>query len=467
MTDRPVTVLAVDDQPANLRLLDAVLTPRGYRVVPAASGQEALDLLEDLDVDLVLLDVVMPGLDGHEVCRRIRARRTNGVPAGRDDHGQRRPAAARRPGVRGRRLHHQAVRPGRAARAGRLPGPAQALPRHDRARRPPSWRPWNTELERRVAAGVAELERTNRLRHFLSPQLAEVVVGDQALLGSHRREIVVVFFDFHGFTDVRRDQRARRGDGGAARLPRRRGHARARAREAPSSASPATGSWSSSTTRSPATTRPSGRCGCPSTSVARSRRLAEGWRRHGHDLTHRTGIAHGLRHAGPDRLPRPLRLRRHRQRHQPRVPAVQRRRATGRCASPTGCWPRSSDRAEAELVGDVQPRGLLATPSASTTSASLDAQAGDAMTTYTVSRGLRAAHPLRPRRRRALRRLRPLQERMPHVWDGMRRDLGDESVVVVPSISLDAPPRPAAPSPRRWRSGRCSCCSCCDSRGCG
>ena len=44
MTD-PVTVLAVDDQPANLRLLDAVLTPRGYRVVPAASGQEALALL--------------------------------------------------------------------------------------------------------------------------------------------------------------------------------------------------------------------------------------------------------------------------------------------------------------------------------------------------------------------------------------------------------------------------------------
>ena len=50
-----------------------MLAPRGYRVVTAGSGQEALALLEDLDVDLVLLDVVMPGLDGYEVCRRIRA----------------------------------------------------------------------------------------------------------------------------------------------------------------------------------------------------------------------------------------------------------------------------------------------------------------------------------------------------------------------------------------------------------
>jgi class 3 adenylate cyclase len=59
---------------------------------------------------------------------------------------------------------------------------------------------WNSELEQRVSDGVAELERTNRLRHFLSPQLADVVVGDQTLLESHRREIVVVFCDFHGFT---------------------------------------------------------------------------------------------------------------------------------------------------------------------------------------------------------------------------------------------------------------------------
>ncbi len=69
----PVTVLAVDDQPTNLRLLDAVLTPRGHRVLTASSGAEGLALLETEDVDIVLLDIVMPGMDGHEVCRRIRS----------------------------------------------------------------------------------------------------------------------------------------------------------------------------------------------------------------------------------------------------------------------------------------------------------------------------------------------------------------------------------------------------------
>ena len=51
MSDKPVTVLAVDDEPTNLRLLDAVLTPRGYRLVPATTGYEALDLLVDLGID--------------------------------------------------------------------------------------------------------------------------------------------------------------------------------------------------------------------------------------------------------------------------------------------------------------------------------------------------------------------------------------------------------------------------------
>ena len=67
-----VTVLAVDDQPQNLRLLDAVLTPRGHRVVPASSGEEALRLLQDGGIDIVLLDIVMPGIDGHETLRRLR-----------------------------------------------------------------------------------------------------------------------------------------------------------------------------------------------------------------------------------------------------------------------------------------------------------------------------------------------------------------------------------------------------------
>jgi class 3 adenylate cyclase len=59
---------------------------------------------------------------------------------------------------------------------------------------------WNAKLESRVARQVEELERTNRLRRFLSPQLADLVVSDENLLQSHRREIVVVFTDLRNFT---------------------------------------------------------------------------------------------------------------------------------------------------------------------------------------------------------------------------------------------------------------------------
>jgi signal transduction histidine kinase len=66
-------ILVVDDIPENVRLLEAVLAPRGYQVIPATSGEEALRLVEEHDPDLVLLDVVMPGMDGYAVCRSLRA----------------------------------------------------------------------------------------------------------------------------------------------------------------------------------------------------------------------------------------------------------------------------------------------------------------------------------------------------------------------------------------------------------
>jgi adenylate cyclase len=66
-------ILAVDDVPQNLRLLEAVLAPRGYTVATATSGDAALERVAAEPVDLVLLDVVMPGIDGYEVCRRLRA----------------------------------------------------------------------------------------------------------------------------------------------------------------------------------------------------------------------------------------------------------------------------------------------------------------------------------------------------------------------------------------------------------
>ena len=71
LDSRPA-VMAVDDLPQNVRLLDAVLSPRGYRVIGVRSGQEALHRMAADPPDLVLLDVLMPGIDGFEVCRRIR-----------------------------------------------------------------------------------------------------------------------------------------------------------------------------------------------------------------------------------------------------------------------------------------------------------------------------------------------------------------------------------------------------------
>ncbi len=66
-------VLCVDDEPLNLCLLEAVLLPRGYEVVQAGSGPEALEKIRTEPIDICLLDVMMPGMDGFEVCRQIKA----------------------------------------------------------------------------------------------------------------------------------------------------------------------------------------------------------------------------------------------------------------------------------------------------------------------------------------------------------------------------------------------------------
>jgi class 3 adenylate cyclase/CheY-like chemotaxis protein len=195
----PLTILAVDDEPVNLRLLEAVLVPAGHRVVGAASGAECLDVLARDHVDLVLLDVVMPGLDGYEVCRRIRAdertaylpvvmltasdaqQRVAALEAGADDF-------VRKPFDRSELL-------ARVASLGRIKRYQDTI-----SAQRAELETWTRELEGRVKAQVQELDRMSRLRRFLSPQLAEVVMGDESLLASHRRQVVVVFCDLRNFT---------------------------------------------------------------------------------------------------------------------------------------------------------------------------------------------------------------------------------------------------------------------------
>src|SRR5262249_45361921 len=69
----PATILVVDDLPQNVRLLEAVLAPRGYAIATATSGGEALERMASDPIDLVLLDIVMPKMDSYEVCRALRA----------------------------------------------------------------------------------------------------------------------------------------------------------------------------------------------------------------------------------------------------------------------------------------------------------------------------------------------------------------------------------------------------------
>ena len=194
-------MLVVDDQPANIRLLDAILSPRGYDVRTAESGEAALQVIAESEIDLVLLDIVMPEMDGYEVCRRIREQvdtaflpvvmitasgneqKVKALEAGADDF-------LTKPFDQSELL----------ARVASL---ARIKRYHDTIRRQADeLADWNRELESRVETQVAELERTNRLRRFLSPQLAELIVdsGDESFLESHRREIVVVFCDLRSFT---------------------------------------------------------------------------------------------------------------------------------------------------------------------------------------------------------------------------------------------------------------------------
>jgi adenylate cyclase len=159
------TILVVDDVPQNLRLLAAVLEPRGYTVITATSGEEALERLTD--VDLVLLDVVMPGIDGYEVCRRLRAEeRTSFLPV----------VMVTASGEQEKRL---------AIEAGADDFIAKPFD-HD-------------ELLARVRSLLRIKRYHDTIATFLSPQVADLVAGDAEALESHRAEITVLAVELRDF----------------------------------------------------------------------------------------------------------------------------------------------------------------------------------------------------------------------------------------------------------------------------
>jgi adenylate cyclase len=195
-------ILVVDDTPENVDILTMRLQSQGYEVVTAADGEEAVAKAHSLTPDLILLDIMMPRLDGIAATRILKADAAlpfmpiilvtakadskdvvAGLEAGADDY-------LTKP------VDH-------AALTARVRSMLRIKALHDEVQRQAAeLAEWNKALEGRVAAQLAEIERIGRLKRFLAPQLAEMIVstGEDRILESHRRDIAVLFCDLRGFT---------------------------------------------------------------------------------------------------------------------------------------------------------------------------------------------------------------------------------------------------------------------------
>lgn len=201
MRDRPL-ILVVDDVPDNIEIARLRLESQGYQVESAADGEEALLKTAELRPDLLLLDVMMPKLDGLETVRRLKADPSlpfipvilltaksdlaevvRGLDAGADDY-------LTKP------FDH-------AALLARVRAMLRIKSLTDQVRQQASeLADINATLEQRVAAQVGEIERVGRLKRFLPPEIVGIVLaeGAESLLDSHRRDIAVLFCDLRGFT---------------------------------------------------------------------------------------------------------------------------------------------------------------------------------------------------------------------------------------------------------------------------
>jgi len=198
----PPRILVVDDNAANLDIFRTRLVHHGYDVVTAEDGEAALTAVHQEPPDLILLDIMMPKIDGIEVCRRLKADRAlpftpiilvtakndvrdvvAGLDAGADEY---------------------LTKPvDQAALVARVKSMLRIKEYHETVERQSAeLATWNRTLEQRVTDQLAQIDRLSAMRRFLSPQLAEAILsaGNEKVLESHRREITVVFCDLRGFT---------------------------------------------------------------------------------------------------------------------------------------------------------------------------------------------------------------------------------------------------------------------------
>jgi len=191
----PARILVVDDVADNVEILRVRLESLGYEAAVATDGEQALAAVKADPPDLILLDIMMPRIDGLEVVRRLKADTSlpfipvilvtakadprdvvAGLDAGGDDY-------LTKP------VEHGAL-------IARVRAMLRIKALHDQLAA------LNAGLEAKVSEQVGELERMGRLRRFLAPQLAQAIIsaGDEAILRNHRREIVAMFCDLRGFT---------------------------------------------------------------------------------------------------------------------------------------------------------------------------------------------------------------------------------------------------------------------------
>jgi adenylate cyclase len=192
----PPRILIVDDNETNRCLLATRLGAQGYETTEAENGERALAVAREVAPDVVLLDVMMPKIDGFEVCRRLKGDSTLGfvpiimVTARTDSQDVVTGLNAGAEEYLTKPIDH-------AALVARVRSMLRIKELHDRVEtQAAELASWNRTLEQRV------VERVTRLKRFLSPQIAELILSSSPddALASHRRQVTIVFCDLRGFT---------------------------------------------------------------------------------------------------------------------------------------------------------------------------------------------------------------------------------------------------------------------------